>query len=163
MQYSLSAITGRERREDMLFLKYNSILTLCISGQFASVYIYVGSLSMATSRRDSSFGAHISVRCHIRNLQSGYIPLCRLSCIILFLIRPRHLCDFRRVEARSRSTTADIRDRIAFDVRHRVHIRCVEYSFPRKRDVGCCRYLPAGCLCRRGIVICFSYLRDRRI
>lgn len=26
--------------------------------------------------------------------------------------------------------TADIRSRIAFDVRHRFHIRCVEYSFP---------------------------------
>lgn len=36
---------------------------------------------------------------------------------------------------RPRFTVADIRGRIAFDVRHRFHIRCVEYSFPR--NVGC--------------------------
>jgi len=60
-------------------------------------------------------------------------------------------------QRRPRSTTADIRGRIAFDVRYRFHIRCVEYSFPRKRNIGCS---PAGCLrySRRRIVICFSYL-----
>lgn len=85
--------------------------------------------------------------------------LCRLSCIILFLIQLRHFCHFRRVEAAS-IHPADIRDRIAFDVR-RFDIQCVEYSFPRKRNVGCSRCLPADCLRCSGIVICFYIFRDR--
>lgn len=109
------------------------------------------------SGNDGVSGARISVRCHIRNPQSGYVPLCRLSCIIFFLIRLRHLCDFRRggggLGSRRRISTVVLPLMFAigsiFDAQN-----------TRFRGNGTSDALRLSGLqyCRRRIIICFSYL-----
>jgi len=77
------------------------------------------------SDNDGVSGVRISVRCHIDRI-------CPVMLSILHNTFPYPAAPSLRFPPLRRRPrfTADIRGRIAFDVRHRFHIRCVEYSFP---------------------------------
>jgi len=141
------------------YFEAGDVLILCIFEQVADIYTRADLPSTwrrRVGKRSCFRDAYLRPLSHTESIER----ICPVMPSILHNTFPYPATSSSRFpprRRRPRSTVADIRGRIAFDVRHRFHIRCVEYSFPRKRNVGCS---PIGCLRypRRRIVICFSYL-----